>query len=106
MGEQVKTKERLMEENKAIKQEKKDLVAQLESEQGNIGEYTENQAKMSAKKAELEIELEDRAKFLKQMEEKAGRNGREKSYGVGNKSFQERYRRLRTGNSETRTRKD
>merc|ERR1712203_885785 len=69
MGEQVKTKERLMEENKAIKQEKKDLVAQLESEQGNIGEYTENQAKMSAIKADLEIELEDRTKFLKQMEE-------------------------------------
>merc|ERR1712198_119632 len=63
------TKERLMEENKAIKQEKKDLVAQLESEQGNLGEYTEKQAKMSAMKADLEIELEGRTKFLKQMEE-------------------------------------
>merc|ERR1711936_103557 len=46
--EQVKTKERLMEENKKIKEEKKQLVQQLESEQGNIGEYTERQAMLSA----------------------------------------------------------
>merc|ERR1712141_937588 len=39
--EQVKTKEKLMEENKAIKEEKKALTKQLESEQGNIGEYTD-----------------------------------------------------------------
>merc|ERR1711997_327224 len=38
--DQVKTKERLMKKNKAIKQEKKDMMAQLESEQGNLGEYT------------------------------------------------------------------
>merc|ERR1712223_1515700 len=67
--EQVKTKERLLEENKAIKQEKKDMMAQLESEQGNLGEYTDKQAKMSEMKAALEFELEDRTKFLKQMEE-------------------------------------
>merc|ERR1711936_202155 len=67
--EQVKTKERLMEENKKIKEEKKQLVQQLESEQGNIGEYTERQASVSALKAELEIELETRSKFLKQIEE-------------------------------------
>merc|ERR1712110_294114 len=67
--EQVKTKERLMEENKKIKEEKKQLVAQLDSEQGNMGEYTERQASVSALKAELETELETRGKFLKQIEE-------------------------------------
>merc|ERR1712223_1309591 len=67
--EQVKTKERLLEENKNIKEEKKALSAQLASEQGNIGEYTERQASVSALKAELEIELETRSKFLKQIEE-------------------------------------
>merc|ERR1711997_649195 len=67
--DQVKTKERLMKKNKAIKQEKKDMMAQLESEQGNLGEYTDKQAKMSEMKAALEFELEDRTKFLKQMEE-------------------------------------
>merc|ERR1712110_595770 len=67
--EQVKTKERLMKKNKKIKEEKKQLVAQLDSEQGNMGEYTERQASVSALKAELEIELETRGKFLKQIEE-------------------------------------
>ena len=67
--EQVKTKERLMEENKKIKEEKKQLVQELESKQGNIGEYTERQASVSALKAELELELETRTKFLKQIEE-------------------------------------
>ena len=67
--EQVKTKEKLMGENIAIKAEKKALTQQLESEQGNVGEYTERQSTISELKAQLEIELEDRTKFLKQMEE-------------------------------------
>jgi myosin heavy chain 6/7 len=67
--EQVKTKEKLMAENIAIKAEKKALTDQLESEQGNISEYTDRQSSTSALKAELEIELEDRSKYLKQMEE-------------------------------------
>ena len=40
---------------RAIKQEKKDLAAQLDSEQGNMSEYTDKQARMSEIKAELEI---------------------------------------------------
>jgi myosin heavy subunit len=36
--EQLDTKERLLQENEQIKEEKKALVAQLESEQGNLGE--------------------------------------------------------------------
>merc|ERR1719436_1313185 len=41
--EQVKTKERLLEENELIKQEKKALLAQLEKEQGNLSIYHEKQ---------------------------------------------------------------
>merc|ERR1719336_2811628 len=37
--EQVKTKERLLEENEAIQEEKKALLAQLEKEQGNLSIY-------------------------------------------------------------------
>ncbi len=36
--EQLDTKERLLQENEQIKEEKKALIAQLESEQGNMGE--------------------------------------------------------------------
>jgi len=36
--EQLDTKERLLQENEQIKEEKKALMAQLESEQGNMGE--------------------------------------------------------------------
>merc|ERR1711981_1415344 len=64
-----KTKERLLEENKTIKEEKKALSAQLQSEQGNIGEYTERQAMLSAQKVDLEKDLDERGKFLVQMQE-------------------------------------
>merc|ERR1712154_113216 len=67
--EQVKTKERLLEENKNIKEEKKALSAQLASEQGNIGEYTERQALCAAQKADLEKELDERGKFLTEMQQ-------------------------------------
>merc|ERR1711953_414971 len=43
--EQLETKKRLEAENVAMEQEKKDLLAQLEKEQGNMSEYTERQAK-------------------------------------------------------------
>ena len=36
--EQLDTKDRLLQENENIKNEKKALIAQLESEQGNLGE--------------------------------------------------------------------
>ena len=57
--EQLTTKARLEEENNAIKEEKVQLMTQLESEQGNLGEYTERQAKASAMKADLEVQLAD-----------------------------------------------
>merc|ERR1712141_615770 len=63
------TKERLLEENKTIKEEKKALSAQLQSEQGNIGEYTERQAMLSAQKADLEKEIDERGTFLTEMQQ-------------------------------------
>ena len=67
--DQVKTKAKLLEENVALKEEKKQLAAQLQSEQGNIGEYTERQAMMQAAKIDLEAEIVERQKYLLEMEE-------------------------------------
>merc|ERR1712179_794176 len=61
---QLDTMARLKEENVAIKEEKKALMKQLESEQGNMGEYTERQSIISEQKAGLEIELEEAGKRL------------------------------------------
>merc|ERR1719333_2060705 len=55
--EQLKTKARLLEENEAIKEEKKDLMAQLEKEQGNLSVYHDKQAKATAAIAGLEVDL-------------------------------------------------
>ena len=48
--EQVETKKRLEQENIQIEEEKKALVKQLESEQGNMSEYTERQAKQTIRR--------------------------------------------------------
>ena len=55
--QQLKTKESLLLDNETIKQETKALLKQLENEQGNMSEYHEKQAKMSAQKADLEGQL-------------------------------------------------
>merc|ERR1719419_2214390 len=55
--EQLDTKEKLLAENAIIEEEKKALLKQIEKEQGNVSQYHEKQAKISAQKAELEIEL-------------------------------------------------
>merc|ERR1712045_839270 len=67
--EQVETKKRLEAENINIEEEKKALVKQLESEQGNLGEYTERQAKASAQKADLEVQLAAAGQQLIDMEQ-------------------------------------
>merc|ERR1711971_245529 len=66
--EQLDTKARLLEENVAMEAEKKALLTQLESEQGNLSEYTERQAKASAMKADLEVQLADATETLGNME--------------------------------------
>merc|ERR1712214_152554 len=55
--EQLDTKARPLEENEAIKDEKKALMAQLEKEQGNLSVYHEKQAKATADIADLEGQL-------------------------------------------------
>merc|ERR1711981_126126 len=66
--DQLDTKARLEAENVAMEEEKKALLKQLESEQGNLGEYTERQAKASAMKADLEVQLVEAGKRLADME--------------------------------------
>merc|ERR1719228_986194 len=55
--EKLDTKEKLLAENQVIEDEKKALLKQIESEQGNVSQYHEKQAKISAEKADLENEL-------------------------------------------------
>merc|ERR1712020_829016 len=66
--DQVKTKERLLEENELIKQEKKDLLATLEKEQGNLSIYHEKQAAATAAIGDLEKKLVDSQDKLAQRE--------------------------------------
>merc|ERR1712156_275090 len=66
--EQVETKKKLEQENVAMEEDKKALVKQLEAEQGNLGEYTERQAKASAMKADLEVQLAAAGDKLVEME--------------------------------------
>merc|ERR1719288_594972 len=66
--EQVETKKKLEQENVNMEADKLALVKQLEAEQGNLGEYTERQAKASAMKADLEVQLGDAGDKLIEME--------------------------------------
>merc|ERR1711976_263586 len=67
--EQVKTKARLLEENEAIKEEKKALLAQLEKEQGNLSVYHEKQAQATAQIADYEKQLQAAQEKLAQREQ-------------------------------------
>merc|ERR1719394_886828 len=66
--EQLKTKDRLLEENEVIKEEKKALLAQLEKEQGNLSVYHDKQAKATAAIAALEKNLVEAQDKLAQRE--------------------------------------
>merc|ERR1711988_1443882 len=68
--EQLDTKKRLEEENNMIMEEKKALVKQLESEQGNLSEYTERQEKATQQKAQLEIDLQEAGIRLTESEQR------------------------------------
>merc|ERR1712226_1327805 len=69
MGEKCDTKARLLEENIAIEQEKKDLIAQIEKEQGNMSQYHERQAKIVSEKDDLENALTAAQEKLVQTEQ-------------------------------------
>merc|ERR1712141_765069 len=76
--DQLETKKRLEQENVNMEEEKKALVKQLESEQGNMSQYTERQAKASAAKADLEVQLGDAGAKLSQMEQNRQQAGVDK----------------------------
>jgi myosin heavy chain 6/7 len=76
--EQVETKKKLEAENVAMESDKKALVKQLESEQGNLGEYTERQAKASAARADLEVQLAAAGDKLTDMEANRQQAGADK----------------------------
>merc|ERR1712228_1048394 len=57
--EKLDTKERLLQDNVTIEEENKALMKQIDAEQGNMSQYHEKQAKMSAQKADLEVQLTD-----------------------------------------------
>merc|ERR1712088_706583 len=76
--EQVNNKARMEQDNVTMEDEKKALVAQLQVEQGNLGEYTERQAKASAAKADLEVQLADAGDKLITMEETRQQAGLDK----------------------------
>merc|ERR1711936_921549 len=67
--EQLKTKARLLEENEAIKDEKKELLKTLEKEQGNLSVYHEKQAKATADIGDLENKLVVAQETLAQREQ-------------------------------------
>merc|ERR1712128_370644 len=68
--EKLDTKAKLLEENVVIEEDKKALLKQMESEQGNVSQYHEKQAKMTGMKAELEIELTQEQDKLVRTEQK------------------------------------
>merc|ERR1711872_647479 len=68
--EKLDTKEKLLAENQVIEEEKKALMKQIEAEQGNVSQYHEKQAKISAQKADLEIELAETQNKLVMTEQK------------------------------------
>merc|ERR1712241_1597426 len=67
--DQVETKKRLEEENVAAKEEIKALVKQIESEQGNLSQYTDRQAAATAAKTRLEGVLKAAGDNLVSMQE-------------------------------------
>merc|ERR1712142_1090836 len=76
--EKLNTKEKLLQENIAIEEEKKALLKQIEAEQGNMSQYHEKQAKISAQKADLEAQLVDSQNRLVQAEQMRVQAGADK----------------------------
>merc|ERR1712241_629063 len=81
----LKTKARLQEENIAAKEEIQALIKQIESEQGNLSQYTDRQAAATAEKARLEQVLADAGKQLIQMQDaREGATGEKKQLEAEN----------------------
>merc|ERR1739844_306330 len=69
MGDALKTKARLQEENVAAKEEIQALIKQIEAEQGNMSQYTDRQASATAEKTRLEGVLVETGNLLVQMQQ-------------------------------------
>merc|ERR1712106_706321 len=66
--EQLNTKKRLEEENNIAADEIAQLKAKLNAEQGDLSSYMEKQAKLSAQKADLEVQLRENEEKLAEEE--------------------------------------
>merc|ERR1711963_637993 len=87
--EQMNTKAKLQEENEAFSAEINALREKMREEQGDLGMYQEKQAKVSAQKADLEVQLEENTTKL-------GRLEREKaSAGDGKKAVEREINNVR-----------
>merc|ERR1712029_293983 len=62
--DQLDTKAKLLEENVRMKEEIKVTMKELEEKQGNMSQYTERQAKPTAAKADLEVQLKNAGQSL------------------------------------------
>ena len=66
---QLDTKKQLEGENKVLENEKKELLAQLQSEQGNLSEYTDRQQRACAQLKDLEVALVEAGNKLVEVEQ-------------------------------------
>merc|ERR1712020_696000 len=66
--EQRNTKAKLQEENNELSADLNRLREKMRSEQGDLGAYQEKQAKASAQKADLEVQLEENKNKLERLE--------------------------------------
>ena len=82
---QLEEKDRLEKENVVIETEKKELIKQLQKEQGNLSEYTERQAKANAARADFEVQLIEAGNRLIEREQRRQEVTQEKKdYEVAN----------------------
>merc|ERR1712083_353619 len=87
--ENMNTKAKLQEENEAFSAEINALREKMREEQGDLGAYQEKQAKVSAQKADLEVQLEENTTKLERLErEKA-------SAGDGKKAIEREINNVR-----------
>merc|ERR1711899_101938 len=73
--EQMNTKAKLQEENDGLSTEINQLREKMRSEQGDLGAYQEKQAKASAQKADLEVQLEENTAKLEKLEREKANAG-------------------------------
>merc|ERR1712025_1126269 len=67
--QQLDEKERLLAENAIIEEENKQLMKQIDAEQGNVSQYHEKHARISEEKAALEQRLAESQNKLARLEQ-------------------------------------